>query len=954
MSYTSNFNLNQRVSYLESEIGKIAPIPPGGFNLDNVLTIGNNAGANDIDLNNNDLLNVDKITSSSNITIDPSNTLIISGSLDLSCNLIQDVSGIFFCDGTYIGTGSSFDISANQVLVLSGKQDPSGSYNGSSIVAKDRVYQQINPDASWNAVNGYYGLAKDAYPVLNPTSSGIKAVSTWTARNTPNNYNYRGLCWSPELGLFVAVSITGTGDRVMTSIDGINWTLRSSPADNNWLSVVWSPELGIFVAVSSTGVANRVMTSPDGIVWTSQLTGISLTNCVASGTTITCDDTTGLTAGMNIGFVSGTGSVPSGTNVVSVDSPTQFTTNNVITTTTPLTLNADSNWNSVCWSAELGLFVAVSSINGTGNRVMTSPDGITWIYRTSAENNNWRSVCWSAELGIFVAVANNGTNRAMTSPDGINWTSQSIPTNELFGVCWSPELGIFVAVNSSGANRVSISPDGVVWTSILAPLNNWANVCWSAELGLFVAVANNTSNNIMTSPDGIVWTIRTAPNSNNLTNICWSPELGIFVAVAVAGTSNKAITSSLSGRPPTSYNVFDSSFNNIDSSGNWTIKAKEIYGDTIELEASNYVNSTSAISAPSFLSLHQFQGFPENTSSITNDTLSLTASKWTGGVLAPNGKIYGVPNSANSVLIYDPISKQVDITSIPVISGASKWSGGVLAENNKIYCVPDATTNRNILVIDPKTNTTELYPFVKNGRWAGGVLAPNGNIYCVPALGDVSANNLMSVLEINPKISPPTISFITTDLSGNDGNDDELFGGVLAPNGKIYCIPRLCSKILVIDTTTTPVSTYTLTKPTTLGTSQWSFGALGGDGCVYGCPRRANAVLKIDPSGDVVSGVGAFTEVTNGFFGAVLAPSNKIYFPTLNGTTYLEFDVETATTIERALPTLTSSAPRFFGGVLTPQNEVMFIPAGQDAIVEVKTGLPKLNNWVLNAYFNKL
>jgi hypothetical protein len=29
------------------------------------------------------------------------------------------------------------------------------------------------------------------------------------------------------------------------------------------------------------------MTSPNGIVWTSQLTGISLTNCVASGTTIT-------------------------------------------------------------------------------------------------------------------------------------------------------------------------------------------------------------------------------------------------------------------------------------------------------------------------------------------------------------------------------------------------------------------------------------------------------------------------------------------------------------------------------------------------------------------------------------------------------------------------------------------------------------------------------------------
>jgi len=61
MSYTSNFNLNWRVSYLESEIAKIAPIPIGGYNLANVLTIGNSAGANDIDVNNNDILQVNNI-----------------------------------------------------------------------------------------------------------------------------------------------------------------------------------------------------------------------------------------------------------------------------------------------------------------------------------------------------------------------------------------------------------------------------------------------------------------------------------------------------------------------------------------------------------------------------------------------------------------------------------------------------------------------------------------------------------------------------------------------------------------------------------------------------------------------------------------------------------------------------------------------------------------------------
>jgi hypothetical protein len=47
--------------------------------------------------------------------------------------------------------------------------------------------------------------------------------------------------------------------------------------------------------------------------------------------------------------------------------------------------------------------------------------------------------------------------------------------------------------------------------------------------------------------------------------MCWSPELGIFVGLKV----NSVMTSSLKGRPPTSYNVFDSSFNSINENGIW-------------------------------------------------------------------------------------------------------------------------------------------------------------------------------------------------------------------------------------------------------------------------------------------------------------------------------------------------------------------------------------------------
>ena len=208
---------------------------------------------------------------------------------------------------------------------------------------------------------------------------------------------------------------------------------------------------------------------------------------------------------------------------------------------------ADNQWNSVCWSPELTLFVAVAT-SGTGNRVMTSPDGITWTIRTSAVDNNWTNVCWSSSLSLFVAVSNSGTgNRVMTSPDGITWTIRtSAADNSWNSVCWSPELTLFVAIAYSGVgNRVMTSPDGITWTIRTSAANNsWFSVCWSPSLSLFVAVAySGTGNRVMTSPDGITWTIRTSAANNSWFSVCWSPELSLFVAVASSGTGNRVMTS---------------------------------------------------------------------------------------------------------------------------------------------------------------------------------------------------------------------------------------------------------------------------------------------------------------------------------------------------------------------------------------------------------------------------
>ena len=85
--------------------------------------------------------------------------------------------------------------------------------------------------------------------------------NAWLTSTSAADNGWHSVAWSPELGLFAAVAFTGTGNRVMTSPDGVTWTSRTSATDNDWRSVAWSPELGLFAAVSDTGTGDRVMTS---------------------------------------------------------------------------------------------------------------------------------------------------------------------------------------------------------------------------------------------------------------------------------------------------------------------------------------------------------------------------------------------------------------------------------------------------------------------------------------------------------------------------------------------------------------------------------------------------------------------------------------------------------------------------------------------------------------------
>jgi hypothetical protein len=299
---------------------------------------------------------------------------------------------------------------------------------------------------------------------------------TWTSRVSAADNTWFALAWSPQLSLFAAVSDTGTGNRVMTSPDGITWTTRASAADIAWYGICWAAELSLFVAVANSGSGNRVMTSSNGITWTIR------TSAADNGWR-------GVTWSPQLSLLVAVANSGSGNRIMTSPNGINWTAR-----TSP----ADINWTSVCWSPELSLFVAVA-YSGSGNSVMTSPNGINWTART-ASNNQWLSVVWASHLSIFVAVATTGTNRVMTSSDGITWTERTAASAAGWrNVSWVPELSILLALGESG--EIMTSPDGITWSSRTSGANNgWLFMVWAPQLYTFVAVGSSgTGNRVMTS-----------------------------------------------------------------------------------------------------------------------------------------------------------------------------------------------------------------------------------------------------------------------------------------------------------------------------------------------------------------------------------------------------------------------------------------------------------------------
>lgn len=303
----------------------------------------------------------------------------------------------------------------------------------------------------------YSGELNDPSEYDDQSLKVVRPGIQWTFRAAPD------MAWKSVTygnGIFVAVANSSTGNRVMTSHNGVEWIQRPAASNtHSWNCVTYGN--GIFVAVSGSGAGQRVMTSPDGITWTMR----------NSPDTITW---------LNV--------IYAGNRFVAVGKDGAMTSPDGITWTlrsTPI-----GTWNSVAFGN--GVYVAVS-ISGT---VMTShTNGETWTLRSSVNSSiGWYSVTFGQ--GKFIAVSADATTTTilMSSPDGINWTPMSVQsTSNTFRFITYAD-GLFIAISTA---RFMISPDGINWKRMLVTAETWESIAYGR--GLFVAVATIGTYRLATS-----------------------------------------------------------------------------------------------------------------------------------------------------------------------------------------------------------------------------------------------------------------------------------------------------------------------------------------------------------------------------------------------------------------------------------------------------------------------
>ena len=304
----------------------------------------------------------------------------------------------------------------------------------------------------------------------------------------------------------------------------------------------------------------------------------------------------------------------------------------------------------------------------------------------------------------------------------------------------------------------------------------------------------------------------------------------------------------------------------------------------------------------------------------STNTIAVPKSGYCGAVLGADGHVYFIPSTNDYVLKLHPEDDSIVHKEDDVTSGMKTYSDGVTYDGTMRLTTSDGTNTIGI--------GTDLYAF------AGGVLAPNGYIYCIPHYSN-------KVVKINTNYGSSNYGKlsvvggeITIDVC-ESGSNGKWWGGVLAPNGKIYCAPYNACWVLVIDTNTDTISylgegnTSNKFNNDNLDTSyseKYCRGAcITKNGTIVFAPHNAYLVPYMKPPYDEVLFSSKKIDGQYKFDGAAMHNNFIVFAPYKKTTGFYAFEPDTDSLY--TLPT--SFQDEYYSGiVLGPDQCYYLIPSG--------------------------
>ena len=179
------------------------------------------------------------------------------------------------------------------------------------------------------------------------------------------------------------------------------------------------------------------------------------------------------------------------------------------------------------------------------------------------------------------------------------------------------------------------------------------------------------------------------------------------------------------------------------------------------------------------------------------------------------------------------------------------------------------------------------------------------------------------LLEINKKAT-----FTCIDEYPIHDVDYKWVGGVLASDGNIYAIPNKSSQILTI---TPKDNSFCLWGSLPVGPMKKWTGGCYWNGFVYGFPRGANSLLKIDYLNKTTEIIDLpISYSSDHHYGGAVTPEGVLYQPPRDGKTILRIDLNNYQVREIVLPKrFAKKSYLYYGGIYHVSGKVYFFPRGR-------------------------